>query len=62
MQARIDNFGKFSTTVINKESFGGSKKSVELLTRMEQLIISYENTLTGFYEQRNQIKNSQNNW
>ena len=35
IQARVDNFGKMLTSIIQKESFGDSKKSVELITRIE---------------------------
>ena len=59
MEARVDGFGQTSTSVIQKELFGDSKKAVELLSRMEQLTIVSYNTLTELYEHRDQIKNAQ---
>ena len=60
MQAHVENFGRILTSVIQKESFGDSKKAVELLVRMEQITIVSYNTLTDLYEHRNKIKNAQN--
>ena len=61
MQERVDDFGQILTSVIQKESLGDSKKSVELITRIEQLKIESENTLTELYEHRYKIINAQNN-
>ena len=35
MQARVDNFGQILTSAIQKESFGDSKKSIDILARRE---------------------------
>ena len=56
MQICVDNFGQILTSVIQKESFGDSKKAVEILVRMEQLPIASENTITELYDHRDQIK------
>ena len=59
LQARVDSFGQVLTSVIQKESFGDTKKSAEIIARTEQLTISSENTLTELYDHRDQINNSQ---
>ena len=56
MQARVEDFGQILTSIIQKESFGYSMKSVELLARIEQLTIVSEITLTQLYEQIFQIE------
>ena len=61
MQARVDNFGQILTSAIQKESFGDSKKAIEILARREQITIAYENILTDLYQHRYQIKDSQKN-
>ena len=52
MQARVDDIGQILTSVIHKESFGNSKKAVDILEIMEQLVIASDNTLTELYGHR----------
>ena len=59
LQARVDSFGQVLTSVIQKESFGDTKKSAEIIARTEQLTISSENTLTDIYDHRDHIENTQ---
>ena len=59
MQARVDDFGHMKTSVLQKESFGDSRKAVEIFARMERPTIASENTLTELYEHRYQIKDAQ---
>ena len=61
IQARVNDFGQILTSVIQNESFGDSKKAVELLEIMEQIAITSKNTLTELYEHIDQIKNAQKN-
>ena len=56
LQAHIDDCGKILSFVNRKESFGDSDKVVELVARMKQLTLAYNNTLTDLNGYRGQIK------
>jgi len=56
LQAHIDDCGKILSFVNRKKSFGDSDKVIELLARMKQLTLAYDNTLTELNGYRGQIK------
>ena len=56
LQAHIDDCGKIWSFVNRKESFGDFDKVTELLARMKQLTLAYNNTLTNLNGYRGQTK------